>query len=88
MRHNKTNTIVSTKIRKRIGWGPACPGHPHKRDLVTSCNLLCRHSSMSFDPAGFISEFDLDEFDQLNRDILIVLGEHLGLNVKRAMRKA
>ena len=43
---------------------------------------------MSFDPAEFISEFDLDEFDQLNKDMLIVLGEHLGLNVKKAMRKA
>ena len=43
---------------------------------------------MSFDLAEFLSEFNLDKFDQLNKDVLIVLGKHLGLNVKKAMRKA
>ena len=36
---------------------------------------------------NFLSEFNLDEFYQLIKDVLIVIGKHLGLNIKKAMRK-
>ena len=42
---------------------------------------------MPFDPAVFLADPDLDDFDQLSKDSLIVLGKHLGLSTKRAMRK-
>ena len=42
---------------------------------------------MSFDLAEFLSEFNLDEFYQLIKDVLIVIGKHLELNIKKAMRK-
>ena len=43
---------------------------------------------MSFNPAEFLKELDIDEFDGLSKEELLTLGKHLKLTVKRAMRKA